>query len=833
MSENTLAQAIALAKRGKNDEARHLLLLILKDEPHNETAWLALAQTFPDEPSRIKVLYRCLQFNPDSQKARQELESLWARSAGLDAPTRPAQQLALTSAPGKAPSRLELPKVPAFLDGSFEMPGETPAGPEPAPAAPSAPPAVPSTPPAAPAAPPADTGTPPPEQPPPAQPSQKGSRARTLDYVMVTLIVLFVAVIAGYLLWNRYPLSAIFAGAQATQTANLTAAPTSTASPSLSATPRLTNTALISPTPTLDPNSPILLYGGSNDCEVRAISLVGGQNIPLATEIPDNCTRVRISPDGQKVLYSVQEGASDDQTGSVEVTSLHEPSSFQILDRIKFLYLADWAPDSQWVSYLTVAGLNQAGPVFGLNLIRADGSGHFQLTDERAGSIDLLGESVAWSPDGRWLAFVANGSLQIVRIDGSGLLTLVNDFKLIAMAWSPDSSRIAYYLPNGAGIQLVNLEGDRQLVQNSSLTTPDFGQSLAWSADGTRLVAFNQIGKALLTVSMDGQTLNPLLNTGGLVRQVSVSPNDDFLAYVEVTSPADETGSLKVYNFETGEQASLAEGVAADIPLVWELPAEQEGMTTPIPITPPTPTITSTPTQAGSLGSGLFLYYNFNADPVGSVRDWSGNEHHGLLQGGDYQPVYGPQKALVFSDTSIETTDPFNGLEVEKLTLSFFYQPAQGNITNPGALFSWSSSAFPGPTVDLFYQMENPDDPAVFIEGTGADLVGIDADGQIRHHFIVTSRLQTLWDANAPRWYHLAITYDQTSGIAQIYIDGRLDTSRNLGKFTLLTSGFNLIIGQNPSGNSADLEGSVDEIRLYDRVLTAAEILKLAQVKVP
>jgi hypothetical protein len=72
-------------------------------------------------------------------------------------------------------------------------------------------------------------------------------------------------------------------------------------------------------------------------------------------------------------------------------------------------------------------------------------------------------------------------------------------------------------------------------------------------------------------------------------------------------------------------------------------------------------------------------------------------------------------------------------------------------------------------------------------------------------------------------WVHIAATYDALAGQAYIYIDGvpgamaAIDTSRriDIGNYSL---------GGNSLWNSRYFDGQIDEVRIYDDALTAAEI---------
>src|SRR5687767_11882614 len=57
--------------------------------------------------------------------------------------------------------------------------------------------------------------------------------------------------------------------------------------------------------------------------------------------------------------------------------------------------------------------------------------------------------SVAWAPDGRWIAYVrddygpAPAEVRVVRTDGTGDRRILRQSTRLSLAWSPDSRRLA------------------------------------------------------------------------------------------------------------------------------------------------------------------------------------------------------------------------------------------------------------------------------------------------------------------------------------------------------------------------------------------------------
>jgi hypothetical protein len=72
---------------------------------------------------------------------------------------------------------------------------------------------------------------------------------------------------------------------------------------------------------------------------------------------------------------------------------------------------------------------------------------------------------------------------------------------------------------------------------------------------------------------------------------------------------------------------------------------------------------------------------------------------------------------------------------------------------------------------------------------------------------------------------HIAVTYDKTTGMGRMYINGIQVASANLGIFTPQTS-YPLNVGVRPGGVFANIyfPGIIDELSLYSRVLSQAEV---------
>jgi formylglycine-generating enzyme len=75
----------------------------------------------------------------------------------------------------------------------------------------------------------------------------------------------------------------------------------------------------------------------------------------------------------------------------------------------------------------------------------------------------------------------------------------------------------------------------------------------------------------------------------------------------------------------------------------------------------------------------------------------------------------------------------------------------------------------------------------------------------------------------AKAWQHVAATYNKTEGQAILYVDGTMVSETHVGTFTPMTTG-DVYMGLHSPGPAFPYAGLMDEICLYNRALTAAEI---------
>jgi WD40 repeat protein len=143
--------------------------------------------------------------------------------------------------------------------------------------------------------------------------------------------------------------------------------------------------------------------------------------------------------------------------------------------------------------------------------------------------------ALAWSPNGKYIASCdASGTTQIWSAS-TGKLLVKLPVNAQALAWSPDSARLATGSNN---VQVWNAMTGRLLLtyQNSFQV-----ETVAWSPDGTRIAA----GDAHIQIfdAQTGKTIYTFIRNPNLVRTLAWSPNGKYIA--SATGPG-ESGPVEI-----------------------------------------------------------------------------------------------------------------------------------------------------------------------------------------------------------------------------------------------------------------------------------------------
>jgi hypothetical protein len=198
----------------------------------------------------------------------------------------------------------------------------------------------------------------------------------------------------------------------------------------------------------------------------------------------------------------------------------------------------------------------------------------------------------------------------------------------------------------------------------------------------------------------------------------------------------------------------------------------------------------------------------------GNATDWIGT-NNGTLIGGLTFTNGEVGQAFQFDGTSGYVSVPAStSLDVgqgQGLTIETWINPADAQLR---PLVEWNNGSG-GYGVHFWINQPTP-----FGSGPGCLYANVvDATGQ-GHSFASTAGLVV-----TNSFQHVALTYDRTSGVAELYYNSVLVGVQYIGKFALQTS-YPLYFGYRPSGDDAGtlFDGTMDEISLYNRALTGREI---------
>jgi hypothetical protein len=219
-----------------------------------------------------------------------------------------------------------------------------------------------------------------------------------------------------------------------------------------------------------------------------------------------------------------------------------------------------------------------------------------------------------------------------------------------------------------------------------------------------------------------------------------------------------------------------------------------------------------------NLQDGLAAYYPFNGD----ANDESGNGNHGAVNGATLTiDRFGDaDKSYAFNGNSYIDCGNDDSVNIAgDLTLSAWVK-----VNNPQLLVSRQV------LVGKFgSHVGSPEDNQY--------LMGIEPGPTIIFHPYSEAGVELVewsypnWPAN--KWVHIVSTYEETSDIGRIYFNGEFKAELLLGANPYVTN-INLTLGATPYDIAPlFLDGFLDDVRIYNRVLSSDEVGELYTNEVP
>lgn len=292
-----------------------------------------------------------------------------------------------------------------------------------------------------------------------------------------------------------------------------------------------------SPSPTPTPKAKLLAKGQlafTAAVELKdAMYLIAADGSGAPTAIPgsEGMRDPTLSPDGKRLAFSSNSGEpgdydvdifvmNTDGSGRVRITDIPPGRNDEYEDRrMPVNEGVAWSPNGRWIAFLSydLDDFDGNGSIY---LVEPDGSGLLQLTDSASQPM-FVGTVLSWSPGSDRIAFVSGAEgqrdISLINADGSGLINLTDDpGDYYWPAWSPDGKQIAFVSRSDEGqgdfdVYVVSADGTgrRRLAD----TREDDWQP-TWSPDGQSLIFVADYGshQQLYSINADGSGLNRLTN---------------------------------------------------------------------------------------------------------------------------------------------------------------------------------------------------------------------------------------------------------------------------------------------------------------------------------
>jgi hypothetical protein len=208
-----------------------------------------------------------------------------------------------------------------------------------------------------------------------------------------------------------------------------------------------------------------------------------------------------------------------------------------------------------------------------------------------------------------------------------------------------------------------------------------------------------------------------------------------------------------------------------------------------------------------ALSDGLLASYPFN----GNANDESGNGNDGTVFG-----------ATLTTDRfgNADSAYSFNSADQDHIVIS-----AIPGLTATQTKSLWISPDYPGAIDDFTYVLDEGNSPTNFNNNwieLISNRVRAGTDGS---HFGDTSRT-----VDAQNWTHIAVT-SEIGGDIIVYIDAVPEIVATAG--TNMPSDIRIGGTLSPFAGDKHFNGTIDDIRFYDRVLSEAEIRQLFLIPIP
>jgi hypothetical protein len=220
-------------------------------------------------------------------------------------------------------------------------------------------------------------------------------------------------------------------------------------------------------------------------------------------------------------------------------------------------------------------------------------------------------------------------------------------------------------------------------------------------------------------------------------------------------------------------------------------------------------------TLSNTVSSGLLAAYSFNQGSGTTAADSSGNGITGILSGATWAAAGEYGGALSFNGTSsyVDLGNPAAIQNTGSMTWAAWVN-ATGNPPDDGQIVAKSNDA-------SGWQFKTSPD-------TGLETFGVKVSGSTSSAQRYSKTVRAL-----NTWYHVAAVYNAATATLDIYVNGVLDNGVLRGAIpsSQAPTTLNVNIGRRSGGYY--FKGLIDEVQIYNRALSQAEIQTIMNTPLP
>jgi fibronectin type 3 domain-containing protein len=206
---------------------------------------------------------------------------------------------------------------------------------------------------------------------------------------------------------------------------------------------------------------------------------------------------------------------------------------------------------------------------------------------------------------------------------------------------------------------------------------------------------------------------------------------------------------------------------------------------------------------------GLVAAYSFNEGTGTTVADASGNNNAGTLQGATWTTAgkYGNALSFNGSTSYVDLGNPASLQLTGSMTWSAWVKAAV-NPADDGQIIAKSNN-------NAGWQLKTSRDTGV---QTFSVAVSSGNNSRTQRNSLTQRALNT--------WYYVAGAYDASARTLNIYVNGVLDNGLLTGTVpaSQVNQNVNVNIGRRTGGTGFYFNGVIDEVRIYNRALSQAEV---------